>query len=41
VLQVAPSVHYELKARRPSARARRDEELSVLIRKVYHDNYQV
>ena len=40
-VQIAPSTYYEIKSRRPSARARRDEELAVLITKIYHENYQV
>jgi hypothetical protein len=41
VLQVASSSYYEFKARKPSARAVRDEELMRLIRQVYDGNYQV
>jgi putative transposase len=41
VLQVAPSVYYDVAGRPPSARAQRDEELVVLIRKIYDSNYQV
>ncbi len=41
VLQVAPSTYYAAKARAPSPRALRDEELKVEIRRVYDDNRQV
>ncbi len=41
MLQVAPSVYYGVTGRSPSARAQRDEELSVLIRTIYDANYQV
>ena len=40
-LQVAPSSYYAHKARPPSARALRDEQLKVEIRRVWDDNYQV
>lgn len=40
-MQIAPSTYYEIKNRRPSARARRDEELIPLIAKIYNENYQV
>jgi putative transposase len=40
-LQVAPSSYYAAKARPPSARALRDAQLKVEIRRVYDDNYQV
>src|SRR5262249_25140057 len=41
VLQVAPSTYYAITRRRPSARAVRDEQLTLLIRRVYEDNYRV
>jgi transposase InsO family protein len=41
VLQVAPSTYYDRKSRRPSARAVRDSELRVLIRRVHEENYGV
>jgi putative transposase len=41
VLQVAPSTYYAEKARRPSARALRDAELKIDIRRVYDDNHGV
>jgi putative transposase len=40
-VQIAPSTYYEVKNRRPSARARRDEALIPLIAKIYNENYQV
>jgi hypothetical protein len=40
-VQIAPSTYYEVKSRRPSARAVRDEELIPLIIKIYNENYQV
>jgi putative transposase len=40
-VQIAPSTYYEIKSRRPSARAVRDEELIPLIIKIYNENYQV
>lgn len=40
-MQIAPSTYYEVKKRRPSARARRDEELIPLITTIYNENYQV
>ena len=40
-MQIAPSTYYQVKSRRPSARARRDEELIPLIGKIYNENYQV
>ena len=40
-VQIAPSTYYQVKSRRPSARARRDEELIPLIGKIYNENYQV
>lgn len=40
-MQIAPSTYYEVKNRRPSARARRDEALIPLIAKIYNENYQV
>ncbi len=40
-LQVAPSTYYQVKARPPSARAVRDEQLMVLIHSIYDANYQV
>ena len=40
-LQVAPSTYYACKAREPSARAVRDEQLKNEIRRVYNDNYRV
>ncbi len=40
-LQVAPSTYYAAKARQPSPRALRDEQLRVQIRRVYDDNRQV
>jgi putative transposase len=41
VLQVAPSTYYAHKARPPSARAVRDEQLKVEIRRVWDANFQV
>jgi putative transposase len=40
-LQVAPSTYYAARARPPSARAVRDEELKPLITQVHQDNYGV
>ncbi|MEN3305063.1 MAG: putative transposase [Micromonosporaceae bacterium] len=40
-VQIAPSTYYEVKSRRPSARARRDAELIPLVIKIYDENYQV
>src|SRR5690606_18265031 len=40
-LQVAASTYYAAKTRRPSARARRDAELSPALRKLWEDNYCV
>jgi hypothetical protein len=40
-LQVAPSSYYAHKARPPSARALRDEQLNVEIKRVYDDNFAV
>jgi putative transposase len=40
-LQVAPSAYFEAKRRPPSARARRDQELKVAIRRVHRDNFGV
>lgn len=40
-MQIAPSTYYEIKNRRPSARARWDDELIPLIAKIYNENYQV
>ncbi len=40
-MQIAPSTYYEVKSRRLSARAVRDEELIPLIIKIYNENYQV
>ncbi|WP_433076608.1 IS3 family transposase [Dactylosporangium sp. CA-052675] len=39
--QIAPSTYYAAKTRPASARSRRDEELTVLIRQVHADNYGV
>jgi putative transposase len=41
VLKIAPSSSYAAKARPPSARAVRDGQLKVEIRRVYDDNFQV
>jgi putative transposase len=41
VLQVAPSTYYAARKRPPSDRARRDDELLVEIRRVFHANYGV
>ena len=41
VLQIAPSTYYDVKARSPSARARRDQQLMPEIRRVFDDNYRV
>jgi putative transposase len=41
VLEIAPSSYYAAKARPPSARAVRDAQLKVEIRRVYDDNFQV
>jgi putative transposase len=41
VLQVAPSTYYAAKARPPSARAVRDEQLKVEIKRVWDANFQV
>jgi putative transposase len=41
VLQVAPSIYYAARSRPPSARALRDAELKVKIRRVYDANFQV
>jgi putative transposase len=41
VLKIAPSSYYAAKARPPSARAVRDAQLKVEIRRVYDDNFQV
>ena len=41
VLQVAPSVYYAHKRRPPSARALRDAELKVEIKRVYKENFEV
>lgn len=38
---IAPSTHYAAKARPPSARTRRDADLTVEIRRVHEDNYSV
>jgi putative transposase len=40
-LKIAPSTYYEVLARVPSARARRDEDLLEHIRRVYRDNFAV
>jgi transposase InsO family protein len=41
VLPIAPSTYYDAKSRLPSARALRDEELKVEIRRVHEDNFGV
>jgi putative transposase len=41
VLPIAPSTYYHAKSRLPSARALRDEELKVEIRRVHEDNFGV
>jgi putative transposase len=41
VLQVAPSTYYAHKVRPPSARAVRDAELKVEIKRVYKENFEV
>jgi putative transposase len=41
VLPIAPSTYYDAKRRLPSARALRDEELKVEIRRVHEDNFGV
>ena len=41
VLQIAPSTYYDAKARGPSQRAVRDEQLKTQIRAVWHANWQV
>jgi putative transposase len=41
VLLIAPSTYYDAKRRPPSARALRDEELKVEIRRVHADNFGV
>ena len=41
VLPIAPSTYYDAKSRLPSARALRDEELKVEIRRVYEENFGV
>jgi putative transposase len=41
VLQVAPSTYYAAKARPPSLRAVRDEDLKVKIRRVWEANFEV
>jgi putative transposase len=41
VLEVAPSVYYACKARPPSARAIRDAQLKVEIKRVYKANFEV
>lgn len=41
MLQVAPSSYYEFKNRQPSARARRDELLTPIVRQLWEDNYRV
>lgn len=41
VLQVAPSTYYAQRSRPPSARAVRDQQLKVEIRRVWDANYQV
>jgi putative transposase len=38
---IAPSAYYDAKARPPSARARRDEQLRAAISRVHQDNYGV
>jgi len=40
-LKIAPSTYYEVLARTPSARARRDEDLLEHIRRVHRDNFSV
>ncbi len=41
VLQVAPSTYYDVKTRKPSARARRDAELVPKLREIWKRNYSV
>jgi putative transposase len=41
VLPIAPSTYYHAKRRLPSARALRDQELKVEIRRVHEDNFGV
>ena len=41
LLPIAPSTYYAAKRRLPSARALRDEELKVEIRRIYDDNFGV
>jgi putative transposase len=41
VLQFAPSTYHAAKNRPPSARAMRDEELLIEIRRVWKENYEV
>ena len=41
VLPIAPSTYYDTKSRLPSARALRDEELKVEIRRVHAENFGV
>jgi putative transposase len=41
VLQIAPSTYYDHKARPPSARTLRDQQLQVEIRRVFEDNFAV
>jgi putative transposase len=41
VLPIAPSTYYDAKRRPPSARALRDQELKVEIRRVHEDNFGV
>ena len=41
VLEVAPSTYYDVKTRKPSARARRDAELGPKLRAIWERNYSV
>jgi putative transposase len=41
VLPIAPSTDYDARSRLPSARALREEELKVEIRRVHEDNFGV
>src|SRR5438876_10636730 len=41
VLPIAPSTYYEARSRPPSARAVRNEELKVQIRRVHKENFDV
>ncbi len=41
VLQVAPSTYYEVRSRRPSARAERDAVMIPVVRRLWEENYRV